>query len=66
MVKRIVEVEHTVYAVYRICRYSTSQSFCCVQAPEEGLSFEDEVVLDYYDDLVNSYVYPKPVLSIPG
>jgi hypothetical protein len=36
-----------------------------LQRPEEELSFEDEVVLDYYDDLANSPVFPKPVLSIP-
>ena len=37
-----------------------------MQTPKEGLSFEDKVVLGYYDDMVNSSIFPKPVLSIPG
>lgn len=37
------------------------------QSPKDGgVSFEDEVVLDYYDEMVKSLVYPKPVLNIPG
>ncbi|KAK7502213.1 hypothetical protein BaRGS_00006577, partial [Batillaria attramentaria] len=47
---------------------SGSSDFSCVliQASDEGMNFEEEVVSDYHDDVMNSDVFPKPVLHLPG
>ncbi|KAK7099777.1 growth arrest and DNA damage-inducible protein GADD45 alpha-like [Littorina saxatilis] len=51
-----------------LCAAPKSDVSCVlIKSPKDGgVSFEDEVVLDYYDEMVKSLVYPKPVLNIPG
>ncbi|XP_025110195.1 growth arrest and DNA damage-inducible protein GADD45 alpha-like isoform X2 [Pomacea canaliculata] len=37
-----------------------------IETSLNGLSFEDEVVLDFHDEVMVGSCYPKPVLKLPG
>lgn len=37
-----------------------------IEHSSEAMSFEEEVVLDFHDDVMYNDVFPKPVLHLPG
>ncbi|KAK6188275.1 hypothetical protein SNE40_004487 [Patella caerulea] len=36
-----------------------------VQYPKDRLSYQDEKIFDFYDDMISDDIYPKPIIELP-